>query len=96
MVPENSIIFQPCIYLTVIVNTPFFMSPAQQVLVKGVQITSDNIAEIIQYVENQFHLLEGKIADVSAASLDQLNIQKVFLFVANEYKKWMSYFLGSK
>lgn len=56
------------------------MSPAQQVLVKGVQITQSNIAEIIQYVENQFHLLEGKIADVSAASLDQLSSQRVSLF----------------
>lgn len=53
------------------------MSPAQQVLVKGVQITQSNLAEIIQYVENQFHLLEGKIADVSAASLDQLSSQRV-------------------
>lgn len=59
------------------VNTPFFMSPAQQVLVKCVKITKENVSEIIHYVENQFHLLEGKIADVSATSLDQLYIQRV-------------------
>lgn len=53
------------------------MSPAQQVLVKGVQICLDNLSEIVKYVENQFHLLEKKIADVSAASLDQLYIQRV-------------------
>lgn len=57
------------------------MSPAQQVLVKGVQITQNNMYEIIKYVENQFHLLEGKIADVSAASLDQLSTQRVSRFV---------------
>lgn len=53
------------------------MSPAQQVLVKGVQITQENLSEIVRYVEKQFHLLEGKIADVSAASLEQLNVQRV-------------------
>lgn len=59
------------------VNTPFFMSPAQQVLVKGVQITSTNLHEIITFVQNQFHLLEGKIADVTAMVHDQNERQKV-------------------
>ncbi|KAJ8945629.1 hypothetical protein NQ314_009160 [Rhamnusium bicolor] len=76
-IPGNSLVFQPCIYLTVIVNTPFFMSPAQQVLVKGVQVTPSNISEIIDYVEKHFHLLEGKIADAAAVALDQIEIQKI-------------------
>jgi hypothetical protein len=59
------------------VNTPFFMSPAQQVLVKGVQISSSNLQEILSFVENQFHLLEGKIADVTAMVHDQNEFQKV-------------------
>lgn len=70
-------VFQPNIFLTVMVNTPFFMSPAQQVLVKGVQITFSNIHEIISYVQKQFHLLEGKIADVTAKVHDQNENQKV-------------------
>ncbi|KAJ8966991.1 hypothetical protein NQ317_011192 [Molorchus minor] len=76
-VPGNSLVFQPCIYLTVIANTPFFMSPAQQVLVKGVQITQNNISTIIKYVEEQFHLLERRIAEVSATALDQIDFQRV-------------------
>ncbi|CAH1153732.1 unnamed protein product [Phaedon cochleariae] len=75
-IPGNSAVFQPNIYLTVIVNTPFFLSPAQQVLVKGVRISPDNLKEIVSYVEKQFHLLEEKIADVSAAALDQLDFQR--------------------
>jgi hypothetical protein len=59
------------------VNTPFFMSPAQQVLVKGVQISSSNLQEILSFVENQFHLLEGKIADVTAMVHDQNEFQKM-------------------
>lgn len=59
------------------VNTPFFMSPAQQVLVKGVQICQSNLQEVIAFVESQFHLLEGKIADVSATVHEQNETQKV-------------------
>ncbi|CAH1982611.1 unnamed protein product [Acanthoscelides obtectus] len=76
IIPGNEHIFSPSIYLTVIANTPFFMSPAQQVLVKGVLLTPDNQNEVIKYVEKQFHLLEGKLADVSATALDQLNFQR--------------------
>ncbi|CAH0562057.1 unnamed protein product [Brassicogethes aeneus] len=75
-IPGNSLVFQPAIHLTVMVNTPFFMSPAQQVLVKGVQISSSNLNYIISYIEKQFHLLEGKIADVSVVAHEQLDIQR--------------------
>lgn len=76
-VPGNTLIFQPCIYLTVIVNTPFFMSPAQQVLVKGVEVTIKNLQEIVRSVEIQFHLLENRIAHVSALAHDQMDLQRV-------------------
>ncbi|XP_056646993.1 KICSTOR complex protein SZT2-like isoform X1 [Diorhabda sublineata] len=74
-VPGCSTIFQPKLYLTVIVNTPFFLSPAQQVLVKGVQICLANLREILRYVEKQFHILEEKIADVCSTALDHLDFQ---------------------
>ncbi|KAH0819001.1 hypothetical protein GEV33_003789 [Tenebrio molitor] len=76
-IPGNRLVFQPSLFLTVMVNTPFFMSPAQQVLVKGVQISSSNLQEILSFVENQFHLLEGKIADVTAMVHDQNEFQKM-------------------
>ncbi|CAG9828371.1 unnamed protein product [Diabrotica balteata] len=75
-IPGSSITLQPNIYLTVIVNTPFFLSPAQQVLVKGVQITVNNLKEILKYVERQFHILEEKIADVCSKALDHLDSQR--------------------
>lgn len=62
------------------VNTPFVMTPAQQVLVKGVQLSLDNLADIIDYIEEQFHILENKIADVVALALDQIELQTVSLF----------------
>lgn len=76
-VPGNTLIFQPCIYLTVIVNTPFFMSPAQQVLVKGVQVTTKNLQEIINLVQVQFVQLENRIAHVSGLVQDQMDSQRV-------------------
>lgn len=76
-IPGNTLIFYPCIYLTVIVNTPFFMSPAQQVLVKGVHVTSKNLTNVIKLIETQFHVLEKKIAHVSAVAHEQMDQQGV-------------------
>lgn len=53
------------------------MSPAQQVLVKGVQVTSKNVQEVIKLVETQFHILEGRIAHISAMAHEQIDQQKV-------------------
>uniref|UniRef100_A0A1Y1NFY9 Protein SZT2 n=1 Tax=Photinus pyralis TaxID=7054 RepID=A0A1Y1NFY9_PHOPY len=75
-IPGNSLVFQPSVYLTVIVNTPFFMSPAQQVLVEGVQITAKNVHEIINLIEGQFHFLEERIAQVSAIAHDEIELQQ--------------------
>lgn len=72
-IPGNLQVFQPCIYLTVIVNTPFFISPAQQVLVKGVQISSRNVNDIIYSVQTQFHYIEGRIAHMSDLAYEQID-----------------------
>lgn len=53
------------------------MSPAQQVLVKGVKVSSRNVHEIINLIESQFHYLEGRIAQVSALAHDEIEIQRV-------------------
>lgn len=55
------------------------MSPAQQVLVKGVKISSQNLQEIISLIENQFYFLEGRIARVSSMAHDEVELQKVRL-----------------
>lgn len=80
-IPGSSIVFHPCIYLTVIVNTPFFISPAQQVLVKGVKVSSHNMEEIISLVQKHFHILEGRIAVVSTLAYDQIDSQIVKIFL---------------
>lgn len=60
-----------------IVNTPFFISPAQQVLVKGVQVSSHNMKQVIDLVQQHFLILEGRIAHVSALAYDQIDSQIV-------------------
>lgn len=63
---------QPEIYVTVIAHTPFFTSPAQQVLVQGWLITADNVNSLTQYVEKQLYLLEERVATVTAIANQQL------------------------
>lgn len=76
-VPGSCYVVQPRIYLTVIAHTPFFMSPAQQVLLKGIQVTSANLEQIFRSVERQLKVLGERIADVSGMALDQIDEQKV-------------------
>ncbi|CAG9759252.1 unnamed protein product [Ceutorhynchus assimilis] len=71
-IPGNTLVFQPAIYLTIMVNTPFFITPAQQVILKGIQMTSRNVNEIIMCVETHFCMLEGKIADACTQALDKI------------------------
>lgn len=63
---------QPEIYVTVIAHTPFFTSPAQQVLVQGWLITADNVNSLTQYIEKQLYLLEERVATVTAIANQQL------------------------
>ena len=58
-------------------NTPFFISPAQQVILKGIQVTPQNLGEIIKCVETHFHMLEGKIADVCTQALGRTYLKRV-------------------
>lgn len=63
---------RPEIYVTVIAHTPFFMNPAQQILVQGWLITTDNVNALTQYVEKQLYLLEKKVAYITAIANQQL------------------------
>ncbi|XP_026671200.1 KICSTOR complex protein SZT2-like [Ceratina calcarata] len=65
-------VFQPEIYVTIIAHTPFFTSPAQQVLVQGWLATKDNIDQLTVYVKQQLHLLEGKVALVTSVVNQQI------------------------
>lgn len=67
----------PDIYVTVIAHTPFFMSPAQQVLVKGVRISGPGnaVEELLSSVSLQLKHLSQKIADVAGMAHDRLDQQ---------------------
>lgn len=69
--------FQPCIYLTIMANTPFFITPAQQVILKGIQMTPRNVNEIIKRVETHFHVLQGKIAEACMQALEKIDNHRV-------------------
>lgn len=75
---------QPKIFLTVIAHTPFFMTPAQQVLIKGIILSPFNLEEIFALVEKRLKILEERISDVSGLAQDQIDEQAVsviFYFV---------------
>ncbi|XP_024942950.1 KICSTOR complex protein SZT2 isoform X2 [Cephus cinctus] len=72
IVPGSKRIMQPEIYITIIAHTPFFTSPAQQVLVQGWLLTVKNIEYLIQYIEQQLKCLEEKVALVTGIANQQL------------------------
>ncbi|XP_012229201.2 KICSTOR complex protein SZT2-like isoform X1 [Linepithema humile] len=72
VVPGSKRVMQPEIYITVIAHTPFFTSPAQQVLVQGWLVTADNVNSLTQYIEKQLYLLEERVATVTAIANQQL------------------------
>lgn len=63
---------QPEIYVTVIAHTPFFTSPAQQVLIQGWLVTIANVEHLIQLIRSQMDFLEKKVASVTAVANQQL------------------------
>ncbi|XP_014246112.1 KICSTOR complex protein SZT2-like isoform X2 [Cimex lectularius] len=71
-VPGTDIIFEPDLFVTVIVHTPFFTTPAQQVLVQGWRVTAENVEEFLSAIIKQLELLEDTIADVSALVHDEI------------------------
>lgn len=77
IVPGSCIVFEPDIYVTVIAHTPFFTTPAQQVLVQGWQLTSDNLDEFLSAIQKQLQLLEDTIAEVSGIAHDYLETDRM-------------------
>uniref|UniRef100_A0A0C9R6N5 Szt2 protein n=1 Tax=Fopius arisanus TaxID=64838 RepID=A0A0C9R6N5_9HYME len=61
-IPGTRRILRPEIYVTIIVHTPFFTNPAQQVLVQSWLITSENIIYLMQFIERRLNSLEENIA----------------------------------
>jgi len=72
VIPGSKRVMQPEIYVTVIAHTPFFTSPAQQVLVQGWLITTDNVTSLIQFIEKQLYLLEERVATITAVANQQM------------------------
>lgn len=67
---------RPEIHLSVVVHTPFFTNPAQQVLVQGWLLNTDNVGYLLEFIERQLNLLEKKIALVSGMANQQLEAMK--------------------
>jgi hypothetical protein len=72
-------VFQPDVYATIIAYTPFFTSPAQQVLVQGWQVTPQNLPQLLTILEKQLQELEDRVAEVSGIAQAQLDALRVFL-----------------
>ncbi|XP_059469171.1 KICSTOR complex protein SZT2-like [Neocloeon triangulifer] len=73
IIPGSTKVFQPDVYATIIAHTPFFTSPAQQVLVQGWQVTQQNLPQLLTILEQQLQELEGKVAEVSGIAQAQLD-----------------------
>ncbi|XP_014220610.1 KICSTOR complex protein SZT2-like isoform X1 [Trichogramma pretiosum] len=65
LIPGSKRMLHPEIYVTVIVHTPFFTNPAQQVLVQGWLVTTENVGRLMQVIESELKLLEEKVAQVT-------------------------------
>ncbi|XP_066906429.1 KICSTOR complex protein SZT2 isoform X3 [Halyomorpha halys] len=72
VVPGTRLIFEPHLFVTVIVHTPFFTTPAQQVLVQGWRVTEANVEEFLAAIVKQLELLEDTIAEVSGLVHDEI------------------------
>jgi hypothetical protein len=73
-------VFQPDVYATIIAYTPFFTSPAQQILVQGWQVTPQNLPQLLTILEKQLQELEDRVAEVSGIAQAQLDALRVFCF----------------
>ncbi|XP_048511777.1 KICSTOR complex protein SZT2-like isoform X2 [Athalia rosae] len=72
LIPGSERVMQPEIYVTVIAHTPFFTSPAQQVLVQGWLVNVENVGLLTHCIEQQLNILEEKVASVTAIANQQL------------------------
>ncbi|VVC33882.1 Hypothetical protein CINCED_3A021397 [Cinara cedri] len=59
---SKKILFEPQVYVTVIVHTPFFTSLAQQVLVQGWLINSHNFVHFFRTISFEMNRLENSLA----------------------------------
>lgn len=75
--PGNSLVFQPTLHLTIMSNTPFFITPAHQIILKGVQLTPRNVNEIIKCVETHFYMIENKIAEACMHAIAKIEAHRV-------------------
>lgn len=48
VLPGSTLVFHPEIYVSIIANTPFFITPAQQVLLQSWHVTSDNLGDLFR------------------------------------------------
>ncbi|XP_031836676.1 KICSTOR complex protein SZT2 isoform X3 [Nomia melanderi] len=76
IIPGSNRKMQPEIYVTVIAHTPFFISPAQPVLVQGWLVTTSNVNQLTNLIEKQLNILEEKVASVTAIASQQLENQR--------------------
>ncbi|KAJ9595166.1 hypothetical protein L9F63_013524, partial [Diploptera punctata] len=74
-IPGSMYVFQPEIYVTVIAHTPFFTTPAQQVLVQGWHVTQDNLGIFLNNVQQQLEKLENTVAEVAGIAYDQIEAE---------------------
>ncbi|XP_049806805.1 KICSTOR complex protein SZT2-like [Schistocerca nitens] len=71
-IPGSSVEFRPQIYVTVIAHTPFFTTPAQQVLVQGWEITEENLEIFLKTVQQQLLELENIVAEVAGIAYERV------------------------
>lgn len=65
ILPGSQLVFYPEIYVSIIVNTPFFTTPAQQVLVQSWRVTGQNLPELCRAVLAGLVRLETAVAQVA-------------------------------
>ncbi|XP_034939533.1 KICSTOR complex protein SZT2-like [Chelonus insularis] len=70
-VPGSKFILQPDIYVTIIVHTPFITNPAQQILVQGWLVNTENIRYLMEFIEKRLNVLEERIAQVTSVVYQQ-------------------------
>ncbi|KAK7582227.1 hypothetical protein V9T40_013672 [Parthenolecanium corni] len=76
LLPGSSHCYSPEIFITVIAHTPFYISPAQQVLVQGWKISEENLEEFLEAVIRQLAFIEDAVAQVSGTIHDQFEHER--------------------
>lgn len=77
MIPGSTLVFHPEIYVSIIANTPFFITPNQQVLLQSWHVTSDNLSDLFKNIQAELWKLENAVAEVSQIFMDQLDARRV-------------------